>query len=303
MILNAHARFDNPVANAVWWACITELEALKPGNVSVYSGGHGMTVDDFVTSARCIAAILSRPGLSVGERILRSVDATIQTVACNTNLGIVLLCAPLAHSVLDNNLNGALRTRVQTLLASLDISDAEQVFQAIRHANPGGLGHSPRHDVAESASASLIEIMRAAAERDRIAFQYAHGFDDIFMIGLPALQAALSRWPTAAWATVEVYLNFLVRFPDTHIQRKLGKPCAEQVRCDSERLLRQMTVSACPEQIEVPLRAFDDNLKRRGINPGTSADLTVATLFAYRLQALLHDFSRLSPITETSLCR
>jgi triphosphoribosyl-dephospho-CoA synthase len=32
--------------------------------------------------------------------------------------------------------------------------------------------------------------------------------------------------------------------------------------------------------------AFDRSLKARGLNPGTSADLTVATLFAASLQAL-----------------
>jgi triphosphoribosyl-dephospho-CoA synthase len=30
--------------------------------------------------------------------------------------------------------------------------------------------------------------------------------------------------------------------------------------------------------------AFDQALKERGLNPGTSADLTVATLFAWRLE-------------------
>jgi triphosphoribosyl-dephospho-CoA synthase len=34
------------------------------------------------------------------------------------------------------------------------------------------------------------------------------------------------------------------------------------------------------------LLAFDRSLKARGLNPGTSADLTVATLFAASLQAL-----------------
>jgi triphosphoribosyl-dephospho-CoA synthase len=37
---------------------------------------------------------------------------------------------------------------------------------------------------------------------------------------------------------------------------------------------------------ERDLMAFDRSLKARGLNPGTSADLTVATLFAASLQAL-----------------
>ncbi len=38
--------------------------------------------------------------------------------------------------------------------------------------------------------------------------------------------------------------------------------------------------------LEPDLLAFDRSLKARGLNPGTSADLTVTTLFAASLQAL-----------------
>jgi triphosphoribosyl-dephospho-CoA synthase len=38
--------------------------------------------------------------------------------------------------------------------------------------------------------------------------------------------------------------------------------------------------------MRAPLLAFDRALKERGINPGTSADLTVATLFAATLEDL-----------------
>src|SRR5258708_12120653 len=75
-------------------ACETELRALKPGNVHVHAGGHGMTVDDFRASAVAAAEPLSRPGLSVGARIEAAITATRATVACNTNLGTVPLAAP-----------------------------------------------------------------------------------------------------------------------------------------------------------------------------------------------------------------
>jgi triphosphoribosyl-dephospho-CoA synthase len=35
------------------------------------------------------------------------------------------------------------------------------------------------------------------------------------------------------------------------------------------------------------LLAWDRSLKQRALNPGTSADLTVATLFAHRLRGIL----------------
>ncbi len=86
------------IGEAIRWACLTELRALKPGNVHRFGDGHAMTVADFEASAEAIAAVFAQPGLTVGARILQSVLATQAAVGCNTNLGIVLLCAPLAEA-------------------------------------------------------------------------------------------------------------------------------------------------------------------------------------------------------------
>ena len=276
----------NPVAEAVYWACIMEIQALKPGNVSVYSEGHGMTVSDFVVSARCVANILAMPDLSVGERIFRSIAATQSVVGCNTNLGIVLLCAPLAHSMLLLDDDETLAERLNITLQNLDINDTRQVFESIRFAKPAGLGNSEQHDVHQSAQANLLQVMQSAAQQDRIAYQYSHGFCDIFDVGLPAFEKYLASWDNPAWATVGVYLNFLSQFADTHIKRKLGAAIADQVRAYGQRLLRLFEASRQPEDVMQPLLLFDRKLKQRGINPGTSADLTVASLFVNRLLLL-----------------
>ena len=77
-------------------ACQAELQALKPGNVHVFADGHGMSVADFEASAAASAGALTDPALPVGERILRAVRRSRRAAGCNTNLGILLLCAPLA---------------------------------------------------------------------------------------------------------------------------------------------------------------------------------------------------------------
>jgi triphosphoribosyl-dephospho-CoA synthase len=45
--------------------------------------------------------------------------------------------------------------------------------------------------------------------------------------------------------------------------------------------------AAHPSQLLPDLLAWDSSLKAAGLNPGTSADLTVATLFVYRLRTIL----------------
>lgn len=269
-------------------ACLLELDALKPGNVHAYAGGHGMTVRDFRRSAKVAGAAIARGGLSVGERIAAAVAATIDAVKCNTNLGIVLLAAPLVQAALADG--GAkmserkLRGRVAKVLHALTIADAEQAFAAIRRANPAGLGRAERHDVNAPARITLLAAMRAAAGRDRIARQYARGFEDVFETGLPALRDGLRRFAKTKkaqeWAATGVYLAFLGRFPDSHILRKQGGAAAREVRKGAAEIAQVFArVDDAERRVRV-LSAYDSELKSRGINPGTSADLTVATLLA-----------------------
>ena len=273
---------SNPVAAAVWRACIEELEAPKPGNVSFVSPGHGMTAAEFVASARCTADVLGTPGLSLGERVLRSVRATRAVAGCNTNLGIVLLCAPLAHAALDNRRDGSLRARLARVLEDASLTDTEQVFEAIRLAEPAGLGASARHDVRSPAAAPLLEVMREAENRDRVARQYARCYEDIFDLGLPALVESRRRWP-GPQAVVALYLAFLARFKDSHIERKLGAVAAQRVRLEAQRLVESLDVAVSSGMNIEDLTRFDRSLKSRHINPGTSADMTVATLLAGNL--------------------
>ena len=272
----------NAVAAAVWRACIEELEAPKPGNVSFASAGHGMTADDFVASARCTADVLGAPGLSLGERVLGSIEATHAAAGCNTNLGIVLLCAPLAQAALAEDPDRPLRARLARVLAAAGVEDAERVFAAIRLAEPAGLGESARHDVRAPAAVPLLEVMREAEDRDRVARQYARCFEDVFDLGLPALAESRARWPREL-AVAALYLTFLARFKDSHIERKLGAVTAETVRLETLELSGSLDPSKPLAENFRELADFDRSLKSRGINPGTSADLTVATLLADNL--------------------
>ena len=272
----------NPIAAAVWRACIEELEAPKPGNVSFASAGHGMTADDFVASARCTADVLGTPDLSLGERVLGSIEATRAATGCNTNLGIVLLCAPLAQAALDDDREFPLRAGLDRVLEEATVDDTERVFAAIRLADPAGLGESGRHDVRSAAAARLLAVMREAEDRDRVARQYARGFEDIFDFGLAALARSRIRWP-GPQAVVALYLAFLARFKDSHIQRKLGSVAARRVRLEALRLVERLDASESSAMDLEVLTSFDRSLKSRRINPGTSADLTVATLLAGNL--------------------
>jgi len=266
------------IAAAYQSACRAELRALKPGNVHVYADGHRLRASDFEQSAEVSALPIARPGARVGERVLGAIRATAERVGTNTNLGIVLLCAPLAAAA---EAGSPLATGLAEVLARLDRRDAEDVYEAIRLASPAGLGDVPNHDVRQGADTDLRTAMAAAAGHDRIARAYATGFDDVFGIGLPALEAARLRQLAPDWCTTAVYLAFLARIPDTHIRRKFGSERAEAVRAEAQNVVRAVDLASDPVEA---LLQFDADLKQRGLNPGTSADFTVATLFSDLLE-------------------
>ena len=81
-------------------ACLLELQAIKPGNVGFHADGHGMRVQQFETSARVSADALFKPCSCVGERVYKAVKATQEAVSDNTNLGIILLAAPLVEALI-----------------------------------------------------------------------------------------------------------------------------------------------------------------------------------------------------------
>ncbi|WP_336486950.1 triphosphoribosyl-dephospho-CoA synthase [Methylobacterium nigriterrae] len=257
-------------------ACLAELDAIKPGNVHAFAAGHRMQVADFVTSAEVSAPHLARPGAGVGARVADAMAATVQAVGQNTNLGILLLCAPLAAAAERG-------VGLGVVLGGLDAADAEGVFAAIRLANPGGLGRAAHHDVAaEGPAPPLAAAMAEAAGRDAIARAYVTNFADIREVGLPALAAARALGLAPPWTTTAVHLAYLTQVPDSHIARKHGPERAEAARVEAARALRGLDLRTRPV---AALMAQDRLMKEAGLNPGTSADFTVATLFADGLAA------------------
>ena len=268
------------IADAYFAACLIELDALKPGNVHRHAPGHGMAAVDFEISARVSAPAVARTGARVGARVLDAVTATRAAVGQNTNLGIVLLCAPLAAAA---ERGEPLNAGVRHVLGALDRDDARAVFEAIATANPGGLGAVERHDVRAAPVASLREAMSAAAGRDLVARQFSNDFTEVLDFGQRAHAAACAAGASPADAATAVYLEFLVAFPDSHIARKFGPKTAEAVRLEAAARLRALAGLRDPSTRLAELLSWDADLKARGLNPGTCADLTVATVFAARL--------------------
>jgi triphosphoribosyl-dephospho-CoA synthase len=258
-------------------ACVWEATARKPGNVHRFSDFSDVTYLDFVLSAAAIAPVVQeawrRP---VGETVLAGVRASRAVVATNTNLGILLLLAPLAAVAPGESL----QTGLPRVLEALDLEDARLVYQAIRLAAPAGLGHVSHEDVHDNPSQGLRQVMTLAADRDLVARQYLTGFREVLDIGVPALLRGLGAYGFLEEAIIGCHLELMARYPDSLIARKRGQVEAEEAaRRAQEALERSWPNDARGQAAVVELdRWLRAEANQR--NPGTTADLVAASLFA-----------------------
>jgi triphosphoribosyl-dephospho-CoA synthase len=270
------------VAAAVQRACVLEATAPKPGNVSPGRPFHDLRYEDFVASAEAIRGPFMLVGQqSVGRTVRDAIEATAAAVATNSNLGIVLLLAPLARAACLRTRDVSLRDEVRRVLDATTIDDARDVYAAIRHAAPGGLGSSVEQDVAAEPTMTLRDVMRLAADRDGVAREYATNFSATFDVGAPALRRA--RADGLSWddAVVEAFLVLLASSPDTHIVRRSGVALAEDVSARARSVLDAGGVRT--EAGRRALDAMDAALRdeAHAANPGTTADLTAAAILVH----------------------
>jgi len=264
-------RVSNRV-DAVRIACELEAYAPKLGNVHPTARFDDCDYRDFVMAASEVAPILGCDdrSLTLGDRVLLAVERTRMVTAANVNLGIILLIAPLAMA-------DDLQT-LEIVLASITADDGRKVFEAIRLASPGGM---KREDVAAEQDVQsthwqpidLIAAMKQAADRDRIAIQYAANFGDFFENVVPIVREEVSRQIPVSSAIVSAQLRLMARDIDSLIARKCGSEMAAETRRRAADCLASDTAQS-RATFDAWLRA-DGNRR----NPGTTADLIAAALF------------------------
>ena len=254
-----------------------EVLSPKPGNVSPGSEFANASVTDFLKSAHAIAPMLATASeRSLGATVLEAIRATRNVVNHNTNLGIVLLLAPLAAVPRDQSL----KSGISVVLNSTTVEDSRLVYEAIRTAQPSGLGEAGEQDLNDEPTLNLLECMKLAADRDLIAAQYVSGFHDVLTTGQNYLLECSQKTVSQPQQISMLAVRLLAEFGDSLIARKCGVEMSNVVREKARSLLD----SGWPMQHDTAIQfaAFDAFLRGDGNrrNPGTTADLVAAILFA-----------------------
>ena len=268
--------------SAYLFSCKKDIELIKPGNVNLLSSHKDTKAQDYLDSAILSSKELFNQNYSLGKRILESVNVTRSQVNVNTNLGIILLCAPVIQSYIDfNNLD--LREGIKKTLSTTSIKDTHDLCAAINISSPGGLGDSDMYDTASYPNASIKQIMDYSQEYDRISYQYSHNFSDIFDFIIPKLEFLNRRYESLDISLSLLFIEILAKIPDSHISRKFGDKIAKKTSNNAHDLLKILDREYDPDYLAKALNNLDYEYKKKGINPGTTADLLVASLMIYKI--------------------
>lgn len=267
------------IGQRVCRAILEEASSIKAGNVHPSASFSNMHYRDFQLASKAIgmaidASIQTR---SLGTIVLASVQAMVQTVSVNTSLGTILLMAPMTLCPAVWNPQSFPKS-VSRIIQDSTAEDSQKIYEAIRIANPGGLGKVESKDIAQAAPVSILQAMQQASSWDDVALQYANGYQQVTQWTSRLIDLS-SQHANRSDAIRQLQIEILASRPDSLIVRKSGPAVGKQVQDRAAEVL-QSGPYASPA-FEAAWRRFDEYLREDGHrkNPGTIADLIAATVF------------------------
>lgn len=267
----------------------------KPGNVHRIRDYDDMVFEDFVVSGivigdtireACSDVDVENPQL--GRYILQAVAETDRWIKNNTNLGIVMMTTPIAVAAAISESFDDIRENVKVLMANTSVDDACDLYDAINIADAGGMGDQDEYDVASDNAKTelrqnnqtMYDVLKISAPWDMLAREMTSDMPAVFEIGYPTYHK-LRNEKSLNDACVLTFLTILSQVPDTLISRKYGSDEALKISMMTRDLLNLKDESDFADK----LKEFDDYLFKNHYNPGTTADLTAASIFVSYLKS------------------
>jgi triphosphoribosyl-dephospho-CoA synthase len=302
-----HCEKAKHVSKCLQMAILFEVSANKPGNVNFVVGFEGTHIEHFLASAVAAAPSFeeaAKRGIAVAEgrfrldevgmgQLMKDCVADIGAwqTGGNTLLGTVILFMPIAVAAGMTPMKSdafdlvALRKNTKSVVECTTAEDAVRLYETIEIANPSGLNGAPDLDVKDPRSktrlikenVSLFEVFKIAASYDDVCSEWVRNYPITFDLAYPYLMDQLKKTGLNT-AIVHTFLKVLAERPDTFIARKIGKAKAQRV---SEEARKVLELGGVETQIgRESIVKFDKKLRYSGndYNPGTTADITAATL-------------------------
>jgi triphosphoribosyl-dephospho-CoA synthase len=266
-----------PAANAELALLLEVAGTPKPGNVDRERDLTDLHFEQFLAGA-----VGARPGLkratraSFGEAFETAVAGMSQQDGGNTQFGCLLLLVPLVAATVAADGDAPTRESVRRVCAETDTADAVGFYRAFEHVDvavadpPAGMEPLDVRRGADAVPAlrergvTMAELMADAAPHDANAREWTEGFPRTFRA---ADRIVADDGPVTDRAA-RAFLDLLAEAPDTLVATEHG-----------EEVAHELSVRAAEMDDLDAARRWAEELVDRGINPGTTADLTAAALY------------------------
>jgi triphosphoribosyl-dephospho-CoA synthase len=238
----------------------------KPGNVDRCHDYPDTRLEHFLASTIFARSALEEAETGtgrIGEIIKHAVRDTNCHEGGNTHFGAFILLIPLVYG---KGISGALSAIEKT-----DVSDAVAFYKAfamtsVKMKATDELDVNDPHSltVIRERDITLYDIMRHSAENDMVAREWVTGFP-LTRRGADLLK----QFGPGRQAIVNTFLTLLASEPDTFIIKKHGMAAAHETMLTA----REVLDGRCS------LETFDARCIEQGINPGSIADITIASIY------------------------
>ena len=126
----------------------------------------------------------------------------------------------------------------------------------------------------------MYDVLKISAPWDMLAREMTSDMPAVFELGYPTYHE-LKNEKSPNDACVLTFLTILSQVPDTLISRKYGSDEAIKISMMTRDLLKLRDADDFAKR----LNEFDDYLFKNDYNPGTTADLTAASIFVSYLKS------------------
>ncbi|MGZ4929778.1 MAG: triphosphoribosyl-dephospho-CoA synthase [Halobacteriota archaeon] len=267
------------IAGCAELAMLLEVSATpKPGNVDRTHSFEDLKYEHFLASAVGISPVLRQAAAqqgNIGSLILNAVKSSTRwQKAGNCHFGAILLLVPLCIAAGQSDSLKQLKSRVVDVVQNTSCLDAVQFYKSFR-CFPVRVDEHAAFDVHDPTSLKMISdkqltlyaIMQMSSSNDTIAAEWTEGFPRTFY-GARLINHYIESGINLNEAVIQLFLMLLSKFPDTHVRKKWGIDVAHETSKEASLVLERGN-----------LAEFAEELIRRHINPGTTADLVVGALF------------------------
>jgi triphosphoribosyl-dephospho-CoA synthase len=267
------------IAGSAELAMLLEVSATpKPGNVDRTHNFEDVTYEHFLGSSVGMFPVFRKAASNeyhIGDLILDAVQASATwQKAGNCHFGAILLLIPLCVAASRSSTISQLRTNVTKVVESTTTEDAVLFYESFQSID---VRVQERHylDVNDPASVqiiqkqqlTLLDVMNISSSNDTIAKEWVEGFPRTFR-GAELFKRFEESGLSLNESIVHLFLRLLSEAPDTLVVKKFGASVALEVSAKATHVLRHGNVED-----------FDKELITRRINPGTTADLVIGSLF------------------------